>query len=563
MTYTESITVQKKYETAFNSTKSWYKSIAIVILLLIISGTMSFVSIFIAKAYGQIIDEGVVKQNTTVIFYYSSVILILTFVSGITRIIISIKINYIGLNFSKSIKANALSKILKSPLEFFDRIDSEELNQRLNEIDLLSSVFTPQMLNTIISIITSSYAFIEISKISFHYFILHLIIFIAVSAISVKLSKKSKDITVNILDNNNKMNVLTRESFAGIKEIKSFNMSNSRFKTIMDLNDKVQKGTSQQNKLFASTNEIIRLLTSICSLSVVILFSKLFLSQDTTIGSYIEISRLSSLIIAPAISISSFIAIIQPLRLVWKRITYFHSFQSSVSNKGIKIERVDSIELENVSFSYNASVPLLTNINLKISPRGSIWGIRGKNGSGKTTLIKLILGLYETYTGSIRINDTDIKNISSESLQDKIALVFQETVLFNGTIYQNISLDFSTNSQNKMQVLKLVNTMNMSSLFPSMDISDVLDMQIIESGKNLSGGQKRMIAIARALYKNPCVLVMDEPTSNLDESAKAIILNLISSLRDYLVILVTHDNDLERIEDNYYKIQDDGSIISS
>ena len=186
--------------------------------------------------------------------------------------------------------------------------------------------------------------------------------------------------------------------------------------------------------------------------------------------------------------------------------------------KPIKLDEVSQIIFDNVSFSYEAEQQVLTDINLNIT-QGETLALVGPTGSGKTTIISLLSRLYEVTSGKILINKHEIKEISLQSLRNQIGLVFQEPFLFSGTIYENIS--FGKKNASDKEVIDILNSIGGDNFINN--LPNGIHTEIAERGQNLSSGERQLISIARALLKNPSVLILDEATANIDQVSELMI----------------------------------------
>lgn len=216
------------------------------------------------------------------------------------------------------------------------------------------------------------------------------------------------------------------------------------------------------------------------------------------------------------------------------------------------------IEFKNVSFHYpNEPVTALHNISFKIKP-GEKVGIIGRIGSGKTTIIKLINGLYEPSEGSILIDGTDIHQIDPADLRHAMGYVPQDVMLFYGSVRENITMGAPYASDDAILDAAAVSGVSMlTSKHPQ-----GFDLQVGERGSNLSGGQRQMISIARSLLLKPNILLMDEPSTSMDDGSEAY---LRQKLSDYLVdktmLLVTHKHTMLNLVDRIILV-DDGVIVA-
>ena len=205
-----------------------------------------------------------------------------------------------------------------------------------------------------------------------------------------------------------------------------------------------------------------------------------------------------------------------------------------------KLKFKDKIQFKNVKFSYPGNEnTILENINISLKSK-TLIGIKGRSGEGKSTFADLILGILKPIKGSISVDNLKINDENANSWLNNVGYVSQKFNLFNTSIFFNITFDQKfdeTKIKKFYECLKIV------------DLKNVIDKQklkhnfiISEDGKNLSGGQKQRLAIARAIYKEVDLLVLDEPTSNLDEGNTRLFIKLINKLKEKItVIVISHD----------------------
>ena len=199
-------------------------------------------------------------------------------------------------------------------------------------------------------------------------------------------------------------------------------------------------------------------------------------------------------------------------------------------------ELKNSLRFEHVNFEYKKDVPVLKDINLEIK-KGETIAIVGNSGGGKSTLASLVPRFYDIKSGSIKFDDTDIRDIELTDLRNNIAMVFQDNFLFSGTIKENILLGNSNAADEDLALaIKSAHLEEMINELP-----DGVNTNLNERGLTLSGGQRQRVAIARAMIKNAPVIILDEATSALDNESEAVVqLALDNLIKDKTVLLIAH-----------------------
>jgi len=219
---------------------------------------------------------------------------------------------------------------------------------------------------------------------------------------------------------------------------------------------------------------------------------------------------------------------------------------------------IGDIEAQNLDFVYpNQTIKTLNNISLKIKA-GEKVGIIGPIGSGKTTFGKLLLGLFEPYGGMVSMDGTDIRQIDPADLRHSIGYVSQDIILFRGTVRDNITL--GAHDVDDSTILRVAELSGVSEFVKKHALG--FDMEVGEMGRGLSGGQRQCVAIARAMLYDPPVLVLDEPTSNMDNRSEVLLRdNLLKVIGNKTLILITHRASLLAMVDRLIVI-DNGTIVA-
>ena len=235
---------------------------------------------------------------------------------------------------------------------------------------------------------------------------------------------------------------------------------------------------------------------------------------------------------------------------IQKSMNYKNNSNLEDDLKNLKQLEIKSFEVKNLSFSYNEK-KLLQNLNFSFT-KGELLGIIGPSGSGKTTLINLLMGFINPQEGKILINNQELKTITNE-WQNSLAYIPQNVCIIKSTIKENIVFE---NEESKIDEERFNYSIEQSRLndFVS-NLENKYNTEVLEDGKNLSGGQKQRIAIARAIYHNKNILIMDEPTSFLDQDLINSFWEYVNEIKsNYSIILVSHDLNLKKICDKIIQL---------
>ncbi len=330
------------------------------------------------------------------------------------------------------------------------------------------------------------------------------------------------------------------ESVKGIETIKKFglegmgmNKIQNSFIRFLDSSFSIAK-----NSIFT-----VNMSESISGIALVLIFwfgTGLVFKKNITTGELLSFFTLFTYLAGPLNSFLLSNKSIQDALIAADRLFQIMDLESDVQVIGrteLKFKKPLSIHFSNVSFRYPASDYLLKNLSLSLESSG-IYGIVGESGSGKSTLLSLMLRYEKRISGDISLSEHSIDLIRNEDLSRIIAVVPQNIFLFAGTIASNIALG------DKNPDLKRISTLmkDLSLQTISGQENKKLNSVIIENGNNLSGGEKQKIAIARALYREPQILLMDEPGSALDYKSEQHLIEITRRLREkgLLIIIVAH-----------------------
>lgn len=348
------------------------------------------------------------------------------------------------------------------------------------------------------------------------------------------------------------MNDYFLDSVRGMKELQLFGNEQERLAGIHQRSEQIDKAflkiKQQEGKVRAYTE------IAVSAFNILMLMTgvTLYLNQQVNFAGLLIAVILLMSSYGPVIALSNLSNNLLQTLASGERVLGLLSEEPHLKDvvKGVDLQDVENIEVENLSFAY-ADEQILSNLHLRLQ-KGQILGIHGRSGSGKSTLLKLMMRFYDPQTGVIRINGTDLKQINTLSLRDHIAYITQQTYIFNETIYENILMANRTAS--KAQVIEAAKKASIHDFI--MSLPEGYDTQINELGSNLSDGEKQRIGIARAFLHNAPIILLDEPTSNLDSLNEAIILqSLLTVKAEKLIVLVSHRASTMAICDQVIQIE--------
>ena len=427
------------------------------------------------------------------------------------------------------IRNHLCEHILPQSLSYFENRKSGELISRLtNDINAtqfgLSILFDSVLLQPMRMVVGFGLAFYFSWKLSIFTFILIPIIIIPVLVFGRKIKKYGKRSLTHLGELTDAM----REMFSGIRTVKAFKMEDEEFIEFKTINSRFFKRMMQTVKAKALNSSTTEFIYSLGLATVII------------VGGYV----ISSKTISPG-SLGGFVTVTAFLILtsIKKLAKSYGKLQESLSGASRVFELLDqhptitdnpdAIELKNinneiafnnVNFAYD-TIPVLKDINMTVQ-KGQIIAIVGESGAGKSTLLDLVPRFYDTTNGSIKIDGTDIRLIKRDSLLDQIAIVSQQTFLFNRSFKENILYGRRDASTEEIQdAAKAANIHKYITKLPK-----GYETVVGEQGVKLSGGQKQRVTIARAILKNAPILILDEATSSLDSESEKLVQEALDNL---------------------------------
>ena len=317
----------------------------------------------------------------------------------------------------------------------------------------------------------------------------------------------------------------------------AYSLLKKKFNAQADDFSKVSNSAKRFNQISANFVTVVQ---QIAQIAIIVYGFHLFVEQKISMGAIIATVILSGKTLGPLAKMAQTLGRANSAYVARKNLVEFFSQQRRERFSKVALERVNKntvIDIRNASIKLSAdNKPIFTNLSLGVE-RGEKIAIIGRSGAGKTSLLRTISGLLEPETGSVLINGNEASSIPRDELFKNVGVVLQDSWLFAGTIRENLTLGYEDFDDEKV-----VNALNSAGAnFLGENKIDMLEFPILDRGSNLSGGQKQVLCVARALLQEPSILLLDEATSAMDTQMEATLLKALNENKSKLTLLaVTH-----------------------
>lgn len=492
-------------------------------------------SIYVGKIVDYVIPDG----NGNLLNLLSVLMLVILVLSLFIDGIKTVYMLRTGIKIDTRLILGYYKHLLRLPQSFFDTMRSGEIISRINDAVKIRSFINETLVGLMVNIFTVIFAFAlmftyywKLAAIMLLIIPLYVILYILYNRVNRVILRKgmeqAAELNAQLVESINTAGTVKR---FGLEEYEDFKTEN-RFVTYIRT---VYKASVYSLWSGLSSSAISRVFT------IILLWAGSYFVLDNIItsGELMSFYALTSYFIGPIASLVGINRVYQDAKIAASRL--FEIMDLDVERLDGKIgfekEMVGDISFEHVDFRYGTRTEVFKDFSV-IFPKGKVSAIVGESGSGKTTLAALMQNLYELQGGHVRIGGVDVRHIDNRDLRSLVCVVPQQIDLFDGTVMENIALD--DYDPDNARVLELCEEVGLLEFIEGLPMG--FNSNIGENGVQLSGGQRQRLAIIRALYRNPEILILDEATSSLDSESEKCIKHIVERLRSggKTILLIAH-----------------------
>jgi subfamily B ATP-binding cassette protein MsbA len=483
-----------------------------------------------------LLDKVFIARDAQMLYIIPVLLILLQTSQGIGKYIQVYYTNYIGQDIVKRVRNKMLEHVVHLDIEFFQKKHGGELISRMtNDIARIQSAVSGLLADlireslTIVALI--GVIIYQSAELAFYGLV---VMPLAIYPLSI-LAKKVKKLSFKSQEKVSDITSHLSETFNNIEIIKANNTENYELKRFEKHNQRFFEISIKTVKTSELTSPIMEFLGAIAAALVIVFGGSQVIKGELTPGEFFSFISALFMLYTPIKRLSTVYNKMQDALAANERINSIYDIKGTILSGNNSLNNtINKIEFQNIGLKYD-ELTALQDINLS-AHIGQKVALVGDSGGGKSSMINLLVRFYESTAGNIFFDDLSIKDINIESLRSKISLVTQRVYIFNDTIANNIAYGQEFDEKRVIEALTQAHAYDFVHELEE-GIYSVLD----EFGTNLSGGQRQRIAIARALYKNPKVLILDEATSALDNESESIISEVIDDIsKNRITFVIAH-----------------------
>ena len=534
----EQPTEERSFRFLFGYIKQYRKYFGQIVLGLLVGSLLQLILPFLTQS---IVDVGIKNQNIGFIWLILLGQLMLTVSRTAIDFIRRWLLLHISLRINISLVSDFFIKLLKLPMSFFDTKLMGDLMQRMGDHSRVNTFLTQQTLSIVFSLFTFvvfSIGLLSYNWLVFAIFMLGSLLYGGWLALFLRRRKVlDYELFEQQAINNNK----TYEFITSMQEIKLQDCEQRRRWEWEDVQADLFRVQMKSLKLQQTQEAGSICINELKNIVITVVAATAVIHGQLTLGMMLAVQYIIGQLNSPVEQLMGFFYSVQDVKISLERINEIHRMDDENGKQGLETsvkEEGRGIDLENVNFKYDphALKTIIDNVSLNI-PKGEVTAIVGASGSGKTTLIKLMLGYYPVLGGQINIGGTDVNTLNKKWWRRQCGVVMQDGVIFSESIARNIAVDHNEIDRQRLQTAAEIACIHDYV----MGLPLKYNTKIGRDGVGLSQGQKQRILIARAVYKNPDYIFLDEATNSLDaNNERMIVEHLDAFYKGKTVVIVAH-----------------------
>ncbi len=519
--------------------------IALGAMLMVAGATAS-----IAWMMKPLLDRILIERDTGLLYILPLAVVAAYLAKGVGSYVQICAMNYVGQDIVRKVRDRLLAHLLQLDLAFFHRYHSGELVSRVtNDIGRIQGAVSTS-LATLVRESLTALALIGVVIYQSPSLAFVTLVLIPAAAFPVNLlSRRLKRIAHAAQASNAELTAGLTEMFANVEAIKAYHTEGFEARRFARANRDFFGISMKSVRTSALVVPVMELFASFSAAAMVVVGGMQVVDGSLTVGAFFSFMAALLMAVDPIRRLSSTYTQFQDAVAAQERIDAMLALAPEVRSGEVRLQDVRTLALERASLAYGDKTALV-DVSLQAG-QGEIIALVGGSGGGKSSIASLLLRFYDASAGRVSLNGRDIRDYSLESVRRRIAIVTQRVHIFNDTIAANVAYGAEIDEARVAAALRKANLWDYVAGLP-----EAIHTPLNEAGTNLSGGQRQRIAIARALYRDPSVLILDEATSALDNQSEASILETIRALApEIITVVIAHRLKSVEIADRIYLVQ--------
>lgn len=520
--------------------------LALVAMLMVAGATAA-----IAWMMKPLLDEVLIQKDTTLLHLLPLFVIVAYLAKGLGSYAQIYAMNHVGQDIVRKVRDRLLTHMLHLDLAFFHRHHSGELISRvINDITRIQNAVSTSLATLLRETLT---ALALIAVVIYQSPTLAFVTLVVIPAAYVpvdRLSRRLKRIAHSAQASSAELTANLSEMFANVEAIKAYHTEAFEARRFAAVNRDFFSVSMKAVRTSALVVPVMELFASFSAAVVIYIGGMQVVEGSLSVGAFFSFMAALLMAVDPIRRLSQTYTQFQDAVAAQERIQAMLDLAPEVRSGAAELTSVGELALDRVSLAYGEQLAL-REVSLSAA-RGEVIALVGPSGGGKSSVASLLLRFYDATGGRVRLNGRDIRDYSLASVRSRMAIVTQRVHIFNDTIAANVAYGADIDADRVIDALNKAHLWHFVRALPK-----GIDTRLNEAGTNLSGGQRQRIAIARALYREPDVLILDEATSALDNASEAAVLDTLRALApEIITIIIAHRLRSVEIADRIYLIQD-------